>query len=429
MKFKTVILALAALMTTNALASPDSKDPYERALWKDAVRNNLEFFDRNAWDEASGSYATDLDRQGRQTSDQRASVALGRMVYANALAPDELRDLPRARRAAAFILNHMTVRDGHGVRFLFSVDPQGKTKEDRPFTFVFEQSYPIAGLIALYQADPESANLLPTIREAARSFWSRFHDPAQGGLFYYYNTVSGNHADDQGQEHKSYQSTVYPVSSFLLALREADPANRAAYDAWIRELLAVATRHIVERDSSGKATGWLRERFSTDFAVDESYKMTEAGHITQLAWVLDVAADKGIFADPAQAANARADAIDLLRALVDHGGISPIGAVYDAFDRVTGRPWVDDLGRATSAWWSTLEAVIAFERFAERDHRLVDVSQGLKRAYFGYFFDHEFGGEVFRIDSKTGEVVDGTKGAAGKSGYHVLETYRYLFEI
>jgi mannose/cellobiose epimerase-like protein (N-acyl-D-glucosamine 2-epimerase family) len=399
------------------------------------VRSNLDFFDRYAWDEASGSYASELDQDGALASPNRDIVALSRLVYAKSQSPAGSRDLGRARRAQDFILQKMTTRDRHGLLFRSAVDAGGVPQGDRPYVFSFEQSYPVAGLVALYTAD-RAANreLLPVLRDAAQSYWRRFHDDEHGGLFYYWNSARQDHANDQGLAHQSYQSTVYPVSSFMLALRDADPENRATYDGWIRELLQVAIDRLVEtRD--GQLTGWLRERFvaaaGAPLALDDTYRMTEAGHVTQLAWVLRIAAERGIAPDGTTAARYLAVSRTLLERFVAHGGLSPIGAVYDAFDRVTGQPWLDERGRATSAWWSNLEAMIAFGRAARADAgnaaRYAPILQGLSDAYFAHFVDGTRGGEYFRIDTRDGQVVDATKGGPGKSGYHSLEAYRYLF--
>jgi mannose/cellobiose epimerase-like protein (N-acyl-D-glucosamine 2-epimerase family) len=416
----------ALLIAQTGVASAASWN--DEALWAGAVGQNLEFFDRHAWDEASGSYASDLDVAGKRTSENRYPVALGRMVYANAKAPGALRNLKRARASADFLIRNMIGRDQHGVFFKSSVDAQGKeVPSGRSYFFSFEQSYPIAGLIALYEEDRAgNADLLPLIREAARSYWSRFHDPVSGGLFYYSNFAKQDHSNDSGETHKSYQSTVYPVSSFLLALREVDAENRALYDSWIREALGTALDHLVEV-SGGARTGWLRERFAADWAVDEGYKMTEAGHITQLAWVLGVAAERGIVSG-AEKARYLSTAKDLLLLLLKNGGISPSGAVHDAFDRTTGMAWTGSDGRATSAWWSTLEAIIGFD-FARKRGWIEDTSvlDSLSGAYFDHFVDRVAGGEFFRIDSETGAVIDGTKGGPGKSGYHLMEAYEYLF--
>src|SRR5690606_27311216 len=130
-----------------------------------------------------------------------------------------------------------------------------------------------------------------------------------------------DHSNDAGEVHKSYQSTVYPVSSFMLALREVDPGNREKYDLWINTLLEIATSKIVEQKKQ-VVTCWLYERFASDFSVDPSYVMSEAGHITQLSWVLSEALAEGIVTDPKKQESYRRISRALLEKFLEHDGIS-----------------------------------------------------------------------------------------------------------
>lgn len=172
---------------------------------------------------------------------------------------------------------------------------------------------------------------------------------------------------------------------------------------------------------------------SPDFKVDETYKMTEAGHITQLSWVLGMAVKNDIVTDSAKRTQYLNISEQLLSKFMKRG-FSPRGIVYDAFDRTTGKAWLDSSGQATSAWWSNLEAVIAYA-FAmksdvftsEQKDRIESILNFLSASYFEYFADPIHGGEFFRVNADTGKVVDDTKGNPGKSGYHVTEVYEYLF--
>ena len=163
--------------------------------------------------------------------------------------------------------------------------------------------------------------------------------------------------------------------------------------------------------------------------------MSEAGHITQLAWVLGEAVNQGIVKNRSPAKVYQLTASILLSKFLDHRGISEkTGCNYDAFDRTTGAPLKDDKGRVTTAWWSDLESIIAFT-FAQRngwqkeigEQRVQSALDGLKQCYFDQFEDPTHGSDYFRIDSETGAVVDSTKGNGGKSAYHVTEAYWYLF--
>ncbi|MBI4404789.1 MAG: hypothetical protein HY537_11540 [Deltaproteobacteria bacterium] len=434
-KWSTPLMIVSLVFVTRTACGTPIKWN-DQAKWERAVKNVLDFFDDHAWD--SHSYASELDEKGNLTSDVRQIVALARMIYANAKAPKQHQNLHRARQTAEFLLRNMLTKDEVGILFRSSVNAKGEAPtgmDARSYVFIFEQAYPIAGLVALYSADPKAnADLLSTIRHAAESFWNRFWDSTHGGLFYYYNLSKKDHSNDQGQVHKSYQSTIYPISSFLLALRNADVEVRSRYDHWINKLLDVAMAQLIEKED-GQMTGWLRERTLPDFSIDPSYVMSEAGHITQLSWVMGEAVKQQIVKEPAKRALYRKTVETLLTKFIRHGGISPtLGCVYDAFDRTSGLPLRDDKGRTTTAWWSNLEAIIAYS-FALRHRWLGDLTtaevertlDGLANCYFSYFVDTKYGGEYFRINAQTGAVVDSTKGNGGKSGYHITEAYQALF--
>lgn len=109
--------------------------------------------------------------------------------------------------------------------------------------------------------------------------------------------------------------------------------------------------------------------------------------------------------------------------------------VFDAFDRTTEKPWnKGNAGNPTSAWWSNLEAIIAFDFAIKNDlvpqeqiQEAKEVLLGLTNSYFSYFLDQTCGGEIFRVDALTRTSIDKTKGGPGKSAYHLAETYYYLF--
>lgn len=434
-QFRNILFIFVFNFSILAFSEPKNINDY--ILWKGAISNTINFFNRFAWDSNSGTYASEINRDGSHINENRDIVALSRMIYANSRAPVEFRDLDKAKRIANFIVSHMMDSDELGLYFRSTVNQNGVSVNiDRNYTFNFEQAYGISGLVALYSVDPENNQLLlPIIQKASNSFWRRFYDPIHGGLYYYYNFKNKNHTNDQGMTHKSYQSNIYPISSFLFDLMDIDAKNSDLYKGWIQHLLNVATTHIIEIKDSNP-TGWLVERFNEDWTVDQTYKMTEAGHITQLSWVMNFAEKRGF-----NFTNNRNKTLSflshaLLENFIKHNGLSPIGVVYDAFDRTTGNPLVYN-GQISSAWWSNLEAIIAFSAL-KKDLRnskvdgvlnlttVDNILKNLTNGYFNYFVDKNIGGDFFRINASNGEVIDGTKGAAGKSGYHVTETFRFL---
>lgn len=416
-----------------ALQTPKWDDPI---LWNGAIENVLNFFNHSAWDEASGSYASEISENGTPLSDIRHAVSIGRMIYANARAPLNYRDLERARRIADFLRAYMVEHDRYGVRFLPSVHASGEPSlQGRSFVSIFEQVYPIAGLVALYDADPLSnADLKPFIREAVQSFWRRFEDREEGGLYHDYNFVRDDHSNDQGEVKKSYQSTVYPLSSFLLALWESIPDSRKDLEPRIHHLLDLVTQHVVQR-KDGRVTGWLNERFARNFAVDQAYQVNESGHLTQVAWVLLRSLSLGLVKDPGKRTEYRNIARTILNKLVEQRGFSAkTQCVYDRFDTDLSLPIRDESGVAASSWWSNLEALIAYSMgmreglFPTGEGTISRTLEGLTSCYFENFVDRTYGGEYFRINADSGVLLDGTKGTSGKAGYHLVEAYWYLFQ-
>jgi mannose/cellobiose epimerase-like protein (N-acyl-D-glucosamine 2-epimerase family) len=277
---KKLILLLTLASFTNLTLALDYNWKDKR-LWKSAVENNLHFFNEHAWEETSKSYASEIDVTGHQTSDTRDIVALARMIYANVKAPKSVRNLNHAHEVASFLINKMMTKDELGIYFKSAVDVHGNLPQnsDRQYTFIFEQAYAISGLTALYSEDSiNSSFLLPIIRAATQGFFNRFWDNKNGGFFYYYNYALSDHSNSQGLIHKSYQSTIYPISSFLFELREADSEHRATYDQKINELLEIATTHIVEKEN-GIPTGWLNERMFENFSLDETSGETHLNFI------------------------------------------------------------------------------------------------------------------------------------------------------
>jgi hypothetical protein len=120
-------------------SSLSSAAPYEWdrvSLWEGAVKNVLDFF-QSKFDRQSGSYPSEIDANGNLTSDAREPVPLGRLIYANAQGPSQLRNLNLARANADFLVKNLMAKDDIGIWFRSAVDAKGAPKTSAALTFLF----------------------------------------------------------------------------------------------------------------------------------------------------------------------------------------------------------------------------------------------------------------------------------------------------
>ncbi len=392
-------------------------------IWARSVRHSVDFFNQHAWDEASGSYASEIGVDGSRKSETRHLIALSRMVYglAHGSAVDAAY-LDRARRGAKFIIEKMTRRDALGTYFVSAVDAQGNVVTDKPVLVVNEQAYGLNGLVALYRVtkDPE---LLARIREIYASFHRRFHDAELGGFYDGFELATGTPVRT-----KSYNSTVYVATSFLLELASADTERRPAYEAVVRELA-----DLVAAKFPDPRTGWIVENFTRGWTPDwrDWQKQGEStigivGHNFQAAWFLMRAAEA---ADPTSAASYRNVARTLLTSMLDKGAVDwERGGFFDAFKRESSEP----MWNTNKAWWQQAEAILALT-LAEKTGVLTTEKAALARRkglefYFGHFVDYRRGGEFDTVDKDGNPTPDAVKGSLGKSVYHTVELARYMRE-
>lgn len=74
---RTFVLALASGLFISQIAQAESQGQNVgegQTQWSEAVKNTIAFFNRTAWDEESGTYASEIDGAGRLTSDNRDIV-------------------------------------------------------------------------------------------------------------------------------------------------------------------------------------------------------------------------------------------------------------------------------------------------------------------------------------------------------------------
>jgi mannose/cellobiose epimerase-like protein (N-acyl-D-glucosamine 2-epimerase family) len=333
--------------------------------------------------------------------------------------------LHRAKRSAEFLLTKMVRRDATGPYFLSAVDAQGSEVTPKTELVVNEQAYGLNGLVALYQVtrDPR---LLDTIREAYAAFYKRFHDAEHGGFFDTFDRATGKPVRT-----KSYNSTVYVATSFLLELSAVDTERKAGYEKVLREL-----GDRVAGDFFDPKTGWIVENFTNDWKPEWRgwQKQGEntigvVGHNFQAAWFLMRLADT-FEGDATRQAKYRATAREILGSMLDKPVVDwERGGFGDVFKRETSEP----MWHTNKAWWQQAEAILSLT-LAERDGILSGAAadrakiardQGLA-FYLKHFIDRKNGGEFDNVDKDGNPTPDAVKGSLGKSTYHTVELARYM---
>lgn len=393
-------------------------------LWKQYMLQSVDFFNRNAWDHQYNSYASEINVDGSKKSDTRYLIALSRMIYglsySSAFEPE---NLIYAKKSAEFILQHMVRRDQAGPYFLSAVDAHGNDSVSQTILEISEQAYGLNGLVALYQVtkDPE---LLQFIREAYTAFYTRFHDDTFKGFYDKY---------DLNQQKpiytKSYNSTVYVATSFLLDLSEADIANRESYLLVITELADLVSTYFPDKE-----TGWIVENFTSDWQPDwrdwqkqGEFTIGIVGHNFQAAWLLMRIAE--LIPDQTKSNQYKNIARSILTSMLSKPVIDrKNGGFFDAYKRETN----ETMWNTNKAWWQQAEGILALT-FAVKNGLLADRDAVIQRDkavdfYFKHFVDHAFGGEFDVVDQSGMPVAEAMKGHRGKSTYHSVELAKYMMK-
>jgi mannose/cellobiose epimerase-like protein (N-acyl-D-glucosamine 2-epimerase family) len=329
---------------------------------------------------------------------------------------------------------------GHEARavppyFLSIVDPAGARIGEQGPLVVNEQAYGFNGLVARLRRSGDPA-LYRRLRELYEAFYARFHDERGGGFFDQFDLASG-----QAVKTKSYNSTVYVATSFLLELALLDSAHQGEYLATARELAdLVATRFL------DPSTGWIVENFTADWAPDWRGWQRQAvvdgnggerivsigvvGHNFQAAWFLLRAAElPGTAPERAEAYLAAARSI--LHSMLGSAAVDwADGGVLDSFRREDGIP----MWNSNKAWWQQAEAMMALTH-ADRIGLFADSGQRIRAArardqilqfYFAHFIDAKNGGE-FPVVAKDGSpILSENKGALGTGSYHQVELAAFM---
>jgi len=442
-KLRTVFTALATvLVASSALtqsvvhvaradvpsAGVDWSDPQ---VWKSSIVHSIEFFNRNAYDPVTGSYASEIAIDGQRKSETRHLIATSRMAYGLAYGyalTGNADDLRRSREVVRFLLTKMVRRDSAGrPYFLNAVDPTGTPVSPQTKLVVNEQAYGLNGLVALATVTPdmrEKAELLSRIRELYQAFVFRFHDGSTTGKGGFYDGFDLN--TGRAITTKSYNSTVYVATSFLLELAQLD--RQVAYLNPLTEIGdAVAT------DFPDPHTGWIVENFTSDWRPDWRgwQKQPEGtigivGHNFQAAWLL-LRLSEEPWIGAGRQARYRAVAKTFLEAMLSKAAVDrQYGGFHDVFVRETSRT----MWHTNKAWWQQAEGVMALTLAQKLGVLLTADATGVRdqavNFYFASFIDRQRGGEYDVVTREGQPTAETMKGHLGKSTYHTVEFARFM---
>ena len=403
-------------------------------LWNRAIHHSNQYFIENAWDETSESFHNEISFDDQVTGDTRHLVAASRLVYglAKASSLDNVY-LTYATKQAQFILDHMIVTHPQGPFFKAKTTPTGETVDPSSELVVNKQAYGLNGLVALYDVirSPELLGLIETLFDA---FYHRFYDAEYGGFYDSFNLETG-----EPTKTKSYNSTVYVATSFLLELAKLDTSRSIIYQTLVLQLADKITKHFLDTK-----TGWIVENFTEDWQSSwrgwqlqqveteqgpREYTIGIVGHNFQAAWFLMRAADLGHASEKQKKSYLHAARTILVSMLESEAIDQEKGGVFDAFKREDGQP----MWHTNKAWWQQAEAILALAKSrkiglltAEQQNLASKIEQATIHFYLTHFIDREKGGE-FAIVDRLGTPIEGeNKGHLGKSSYHATELAEFM---
>ncbi len=376
------------------------------------LNNSIEFFNRNAFDEESGCYFSEVDNVGNVVSRKVHTVALSRMIYGLAYSSTYFpENLKRAQLAAQFQLNNLIGVDSVGKYFIPTIE-NGVVQIDDALD-IWQQAYGLCGLTELYRVTKDDS-LLKTIHELHRAFLIRFRDSENGGFYGEYSLSKG-----QVKGTKTLQSLIYPITAYMANLWSADTAHQFKYDYILKEHLEIAYQKVWNSQC-----GWVNRSFN-DYWTPIQNRATcvvTPGHNFQYASLL-LRAHKWNFIAPSEGAMYS----KLGRTILNTTLLKPIwhnNSIKNGFYSEVNSS-NDFIVSDLRCWWQHCEAIIALslakDQFGDELNELIDF-------YFTNFSDMEKGGDFFYVDRFDKPVTSELKGSKGKSTYHVAEMIRFLID-
>ena len=382
-------------------------------LFESIQKNSINFLIKHGYDDDIKSFVSDLDECGNHLSKKVYVVALSRTLYAisKSLEESELY-LDKAQQIVDFIEKHMIYVAPDGRKeFLIEWNRESETHTNPDQIHIWQQSYGFCGLVEFYRQTQNEA-VLELIQSLLPAYIEHFQDREHGGFFTEYDR-------NKPSDSKSIQSTIYPVSSFMANLWDADKTNRALYEPILAEQVELAYQHAWNDDE-----GWINTQFAQNWSITNPAERTVSpGHNFQLAWTLLRTKDWPFIETEKKEKYSELAHRILLRTLQKPIWADPENRTQGFYELVSARG--DEVLTTHKNWWQHCEAIIALNMGGERYREdLVE----LVGFYSTTFVDWEKGNEFPVVDSDNNPVLPIEKGSQGKSSYHTTEMLSYLLK-
>lgn len=383
------------------------------------------------------TFVSEIDGDGRATSEKVHTVALSRALHAYATDPTFLQGgeawrQPLAEEMANYLMHKLARSDDEGPYFLTGTDGNDAPLSEPDTLEVAPQAYGLCGLVAYVRAFRHTGRVSPPANVpeverflvgAARAFFRRFE--SQDGAFW----DRWDRVSRKPVRTKSFDSTIYPAVAFLMELPEAIRGTDLALARESKERLDRLGQFVAAHMMPADAPFIVEEFDEHGNPFWRKWKrgeqtMTLVGHNFQAALFLLQMAERVSSAETRSFYRLKAQRI-LTTILVGGGYDREFGGVFDVLVRETGERAYHD----RKAWWQNAEALLALELARATQLSLPPIADEARRSIESFFLDQFVdpqGNEwdvVLRDGSRYAEAVQGN---AGKSLFHTARLVHLL---
>lgn len=199
-------LALVILNLTTFTVYSQKVSGKDSELYLKTMKNLVDFFDENAFDQTKMAYLSEIDNVGKKISDKVFTVAVNRCIYGLSYSSKYFpNNLTRAKQSSEFLLKNLIGKDPIGKYFISYIE--NKIPDNSEELDIWQQAYGLNGLTELYRVTKDK-ELLNNIHELHKALVQRFRDKERGGFYGNYNIKTGQVAGS-----KSIQSLMYPITA------------------------------------------------------------------------------------------------------------------------------------------------------------------------------------------------------------------------
>ena len=211
---------------------------------------------------------------------------------------------------------------------------------------------------------------------------------------------------------------MYPVTSYMANLWDADTSNKNKYENILKENL-----EILYKIGWNKERGWVNVKFNDTWEVcitennNEPCFTVTPGHNFQLASLFLRTKDWTFLSEESKT-KYQVLGNEILSKTLANPNLNNIGnGFYSEFNPIT-----NAVLDKRKTWWQHAEAILALS-FA--DEKYSKELNELEKFYFKNFQDITNGGEYFYVTENNEPIVTELKGSIGKSIYHTIEMIRF----